>query len=176
VNTQPVSATSLTSLTTAPSIASLFHNDQRLTPTQVDQNTQVSTGFLADQVGTPLFTALQSIEAYNQGPNGPFGATLTQAQQTFLTQQLATLSTVQTNLNNVVAQNGLAQSEVSNTQDALTQQQTMVQGLIGDATQANLAQADANLQQAQLQIQAAGQVFQALNASSLLNTLTPGLA
>jgi flagellar hook-associated protein 3 FlgL len=172
VNTQPVSATSLSSLTSAPSIASLFHNDQRQISTQVDQNTSVSTGFLADQVGTPLFTALQSIEAYNQGPNGPFGATLTPAQQTFLTQQIATLNTVQTNLNNVVAQNGLAQSQVDSTQTALTSQQTMVQGLIGTATQANLAQADANLQQAQLQIQAAGQVFQALNASSLLNTLT----
>jgi|HubBroStandDraft_1064217.scaffolds.fasta_scaffold146587_1 flagellar hook-associated protein 3 FlgL len=172
VNTQPVSATSLSDLTAAPSVASLFHNDNRQISTQVDQNTTVSTGFLADQVGTPLFTALQSIEAYDQGPNGPFGTTLTSAQQTFLTQQLATLNTVSTNLNNVVAQNGLAQSEVTNTQTALTQRQTMVQGLIGTATQANLAQAATNLQQAQLSIQAAGQVFQALNSSSLLNTLT----
>ena len=52
----------------------------------------------------------------------------------------------------------------------------MLQGLVGDITTPNLAQASSNLQQAQLSIQAAGQVFQALNASSLLNTLTPGLA
>jgi flagellar hook-associated protein 3 FlgL len=176
VNTPPVSATSLSSLTAAPSIASLFHNDNRQISTQVDQNTSVSTGFLADQVGTPLFTALQSIEAYNQGPNGPFGATLTPAQQTFLTQTLATLKTVSTNLNNVVGQNGLAQAEVTNTQAALTQRQTMVQGLIGDATQPDLAKATTDLQQAQLSIQATGQVFQALKASSLLNTLSTGLA
>src|SRR5579872_3929336 len=176
VNTQPVSATSLSDLTSAPSIAGLFHNDNRQIATQVDQNTSVSTGFLADQVGTPLFTALQSIEAYNQGPNGPFGATLTQAQQTFLTQTLATLNTVSSNLNNVVAQNGLAQAEVTNTQGALTSQQTMVQGLIGTATQPDLAQAVTNLQQAQLSIQAAGQVFSALKSSSLLNTLSTGLA
>jgi flagellar hook-associated protein 3 FlgL len=176
VNTQPVSATSLSDLTSAPSIASLFHNDQRQIPTQIDQNTSVSTGFLADQVGTPLFTALQSIEAYDQGPNGPFGATLTQAQQTFLTQTLATLNTVSTNLTHVVAQNGLAQSQVTNTQSSLTSQQTMVQGLIGTATQPDLAQAATNLQQAQLSIQAAGQVFSALKASSLLNTLSTGLA
>jgi len=176
VNTQPVTATSLSSLTAAPSIASLFHNDNRQISTQVDQNTSISTGFLADQVGTPLFTALQSIEAYNQGPNGPFGATLTPAQQTFLTQTLATLKTVSTNLNNVVGQNGLAQAEVTNTQAALTQRQTMVQGLIGDATQPDLAKATTDLQQAQLSIQATGQVFQALKASSLLNTLSTGLA
>jgi flagellar hook-associated protein 3 FlgL len=176
VNTQPVSATSLSSLTSAPTIASLFHNDNRQISTQVDQNTSVSTGFLADQVGTPLFTALQAIQAHDQGPNGPFGATLTQPQQTFLTQTLATLSTVSTNLNQVVAQNGLAQAQVTNTQGALTSQQTMVQGLIGTATEPDLALAATNLQQAGLAIQAAGQVFAALNASSLLNTLTPGLA
>jgi flagellar hook-associated protein 3 FlgL len=170
VNTQPVSATSLTDLVPGP-ISGLFHNDQRQISTQVDQNTSVSTGFLADQVGTPLFTALQTIQQYVQ-TNGPFGSTLTPAQQDFLTQQLAPLNTVQTNLNNVVAQNGLAQAEVTNTQGALSQRQTMLQGLIGTATQADLAQASANLQQAQLSIQAAGQVFQALNASSLLNTLS----
>jgi flagellar hook-associated protein 3 FlgL len=104
--------------------------------------------------------------------NGAFSTPLTTGQQAFLTTQLGTLNTVQTNLNNVVAQNGLSQAEVTNTQNSLTQQQTMLQGLIGTATQANLAQASANLQQAQLSIQAAGQVFQALNASSLLNTLS----
>jgi flagellar hook-associated protein 3 FlgL len=175
VNTPPTSATSLSDLTAGPPISSLFHNDQRQLSTQVDQNTSVSTGFLADQVGTPLFNALQTIEAYNQGPNGPLTGTLTQAQQDFLTQQIGTLNTVQTNLNNVVAQNGLAQAEVTNTQGSLTQQQTMIQGLIGTATQADLAQAATNLQQAQLSIQAAGQVFQALNASSLLNTLSPSM-
>jgi len=161
VNTPPVSATSLTDLVPGP-ISSLFHNDQRQISTQLDQNTSITTGFLADQVGTPLFTALQTIQQYVQ-TNGPFGATLT----------TGTLNTVQTNLNNVVGQNGLAQAEVTNTQSSLTQQQTMLQGLIGTDTQANLAQASANLQQAQLSIQAAGQVFQALNASSLLNSLSP---
>ena len=170
VNTPPVSATSLSNLVPGP-ISSLFHNDQRTISTQLDQNTSVSTGLLADSVGTPLFTALQTIQQYVV-TNGPFGATLTTAQQSFLTAQLGGLNTVQTNLNNVVGQNGLAQAEVTNTQNSLTQQQTMLQGLIGTATQANLAQASANLQQAQLSIQAAGQVFQALNASSLLNTLT----
>ena len=174
VNTQPVSATSLSALTAAPSIASVFHNDQRQTSTQVDQNTSIPTGVLADQVGTPLFTALKTIEAYDQGPNGPLGATLTTAQQAFLTQQLATLKTVSSNLNNVVGQNGLSQAEVTNTQTSLSQRQTMLQGLIGTATQADLAKATTDLQQAQLSIQAAGQVFQALNASSLLKTLSGG--
>jgi flagellar hook-associated protein 3 FlgL len=171
VNTQPVSASTLTDLTAAPSIGSLFNNDQRGTTAQIDQNTSISTGFLANQVGTPLFQALQSIQAYAQA-NGPFTGTLTSQQATFLTTQISSLDTVQTNLNNVVAQNGQAQTAVTNAQSDLTQRQTMVQGLIGNLTEADLAQATTNLQQAGLSIQAAGQVFQALNNSSLLSSLS----
>ena len=172
VNTAATSATSLSSLTAAPSIGSLFNNDQRVASTQLDPNTNISTGFLASEVGSPLFSALQAIEAYNQGPNGPLTGTLTTTQATFLSGQIANLDTVQTNLNNVVAQNGLAQSEVTNVQSSLTSQQTMLQGLVGNITDPNLAQASTNLQQAQLSIEAAGQVFQALNSSSLLSSLS----
>ncbi|HEY1752192.1 MAG TPA: flagellin [Caulobacteraceae bacterium] len=171
VNTQPVSATSISDLTSAPSISSLFHNDQRGTTAQLDQNTSISTGFVADQVGTPLFQALQAIQAYAQGPNGPFSGTLTSQQAGFLSSQISNLDSVQTALNNVVAQNGQAQTEVTNAQASLTSRQTMLQGLIGNVTDADIAKATTNLQQAQLSIQAAGQVFQALNNSSLLNSL-----
>src|ERR1700722_2085067 len=116
VNTQPVSATSLSDLTASP-IPSLFHNDQRVTSTQLDQNTSVSTGFLASNVGTPLFQALAAIEAYNQGPNGPISGNLTTAQATFLTSQISGLDTVESNLNNVAAQNGQAQNVVTNAQN-----------------------------------------------------------
>jgi flagellar hook-associated protein 3 FlgL len=172
VNSQPVSASTLSDLTANP-VSSLFHNDQRVGATQLDQNTSISTGFLASNVGTPLFQALAAIEAYNQGPNGPITGTLTTTQASFLTSQIANLNTVQANLNNVVAQNGQAQNEVTNAQGALTQRQTMLQGLVGNITTADLAQASTNLQQAQLSIQAAGQVFQALNNSSLLGVLQP---
>jgi flagellar hook-associated protein 3 FlgL len=171
VNTQAVSAASLSDLTANP-IASLFHNDQRVTSTQLDANTSVSTGFLASDVGTPLFQALAAIEAYNQGPGGPISGNLTTAQATFLTSQISGLDTVESNLNNVAAQNGQAQNVVTNAQTDLTQRQTMLQNLVGNITSADLAQATTNLQQAQLSIQAAGQVFQALNSASLLNSLS----
>ncbi|HUZ12073.1 MAG TPA: flagellin [Caulobacteraceae bacterium] len=172
VTTPPVSASSLGDLTSGPPLSSFFHNDQRQISSQIDQNTSINSGFRADQVGTPLFAAFQAVEAYAQGPNGPFSGTLTTAQQTFLTQQLAGFKTVQTSLNEVVAQNGLMQGQVTNAQSDLGQRQTMLQGLIGGATAADLAQASTNLQQAQLSVQAAGQVFQTLKASSLLNFLS----
>ena len=171
VNTPPVSATDLASLTAAPSIASLFNNDQRQITTQVDPTTSLNTGVLASNAGTPLLQALQALEAFDQGPGGPLNGPLTDTQKTFLTQQIANLTTVQTNLNGVVAQNGLMQAEVSKAQTDLGARQTMLQGLIGDATNADLPRASANLQQAQLAIEAAGQVFQSLNAASLLAIL-----
>jgi flagellar hook-associated protein 3 FlgL len=172
VNTQATSVSTMAQLTSAPSIASLFNNDQFVASTQLNANTNISTGFLASDVGSPLMQALQAIEAYSQGPNGPFSGTLTSAQSTFLSGQIANLDSVQTNLNNIVAQNGQAQSEVTNVQSELTSQQTMLQTLVGNITTPNLAQASSSLQQAQLSIEAAGQVFQTLNASSLLNDLS----
>lgn len=171
VTTQPVSATSLAQLASGPPISSFFKNDQLQTTSQINQNTTIPTGFLASQVGTPLFTAFQSIQAYVNA-NGPFSSPLTTAQSQFLTQQLAVFQTAQTGLTNVVAQNGLLQSEVTDAQTDLNSRQTMLQGLISNITSADLPQASANLQQAQLAVEAAGQVFQSLNSTNLLSTLT----
>jgi flagellar hook-associated protein 3 FlgL len=173
VTTQPVTATSMSQLASGPALSTFFQNDQMQTTSQINQNTTINSGFLASSVGTPLFSALQAIQTY-VNTNGAFSSPLTTAQTQFLTAQISTLNTVQSNLNNIVAQNGQMQDQVTNAQTDLTSRQTMLQGLIGNITGADLAQASANLQQAQLSIQAAGQVFQALNATSLLNTLSTG--
>jgi flagellar hook-associated protein 3 FlgL len=171
VNTQPVSATSLTDLTNAPSIASLFHNDQVVQSAKISANTTVQTGFLADQLGTSLFNAFQAIEAYAQGPGGPFSGNLTPAQTAFLQSQLASFNGAATSLNTSAGKNGLLQSEVSNTQTDLGDQQTTLQSLIGNITDTNMAQAASNLQQAQLALQASAKIFSNLANSSLVTLL-----
>jgi flagellar hook-associated protein 3 FlgL len=170
-NTLPVTATNLTDLTAAPSIAAVFTNTQHVTQTQVTANTSVQTGFLADQLGTPLFTALKAIEAYNQGPNGPFSGNLTAAQQTFLEGQIASLNAAATGLTTATSQNGEAQAEVASAQTSLSNQQTTLSGLIGDITNVDLAKASSDLAQAQLAVQASSRVFEALQGSSLLSVL-----
>ena len=171
-STKPVSAQNLSDLTAAPSIASLFANGPHVATTQVTASTSVQTGQLASTLGTPLFTALQAIEAYNQGPNGPLTGTLTSAQETFLQGQLASLTSAATGLTTAQAQNGLAQQEVTNAQTQLGDQQTTLSGLIGNITQTNLAQASSQLAAAQLAVQASSRVFEALQSSSLLSVLT----
>ena len=75
-STPPVSAASLTDLTTN-GVAASFQNDQSKTVSRLDDNTTVTTGVLASDVGTPLYTAMQQIQAYSAGPNGPLTGTLT---------------------------------------------------------------------------------------------------
>lgn len=174
VNTAPVSATDLSSLATASPLSSVFQNGSLTPSAQIDSSTTVKTGFLADQVGTPLFTALQAIAAYDQGPNGPFGATLTAPQVTFLQGQIASLNTASSGIVNLQGQNGLMQNQVTGAQTDLTGQQTTLKTMIGGTTNADLAQAAANLQQAQLAIQASAQVFQSLKADSLASLLPVG--
>jgi flagellar hook-associated protein 3 FlgL len=172
VTTPPVNVNSLAALGAAPSIASIFQNDQHVATSQINQNTTVQTGFLASQLGTNLMGALQAIQNFSTGPNGPFTGTLTAAQTSFLQGEIATLNGATSALNTSAAQNGLVQSQVADAQTDLTNQQTTLGTMIGGITNANVAQVSANLQQAQLAIQASAQVFLALNNSSLLNVLT----
>ena len=68
VNTQPVSATSLSDLTANPISEPVPQRPARRPRPSSTRTPAVSTGFLASNVGTPLFQALAAIEAYNQGP------------------------------------------------------------------------------------------------------------
>jgi len=172
VNTPPVSVSSMTALGAAPSVASVFQNDQTISSAKVSPNTTVQTGFLANQLGTPLMTALQAIQTYANGPNGPFTGALTTNQIAFLTSQIATLNSAASALTTTAAQNGGIQSQVSNVQNDLTDQQSTLATMIGNIADANVAQVSSNLQQAQLAMQASAQVFLALQNSSLLTVLT----
>jgi flagellar hook-associated protein 3 FlgL len=172
INTQPVTATTLAGLTAGPPIASFFQNDQFKTQSQVDDSTTLTTGVLADQVGTPALNAFQSIEAFNQGASGPFNGTLTPAQRTFLESQLATWDQVHTGVVNVTAQNGMVQQRLDSVGTDLTSRQNTLATMIGGITDADMAKASADQQMAQLSFQAAAQVFQTLKNSSLLSLLS----
>ncbi len=173
VNTKATTATSLGDLTAAPSIASLFQNDQLKVSNRLDESTSIQTGFLADQIGTPLYQAFQGVEAFDQGANGPFNGTLTTAQRQYLTGVLANFDTVHDNLIKVAGQNGLLQKETETAQKDLSSRQTLLTNMVGDITDVNMAEAVSRLQQAQVSVQAAAQVFGALKGASLLEILTP---
>jgi flagellar hook-associated protein 3 FlgL len=171
INTAPVSAQQLSNLTSGPTIASWFHNDNYVTQATIDDNTQLNTGQLASSIGTNFLTGLQTIEAYHQAGTGPLNGVLTPAQQTFLQQQLATWDQVAQGITTITAQNGAAQNRVDAVNTDITNRQTSLASMMGGITDADMAKAASSLQMAQTSFQAAAQVFQSLSQSSLLNYL-----
>jgi flagellar hook-associated protein 3 FlgL len=175
INTQPVTASQMTDLTAGspplPAISGFFQNDAHITQAKLDDTTTVTTGQLASNLGTPLLTEFQAIQAYNDGPSGPLTGTLNAAQQAFLTQEMQNFTTIATNLTQATAQNGLVQDQVAQVGKNLTTQQNTLTSMIGNITDADMAKAATDLSNAQLTVQASAKVLQALQSDSLLQLL-----
>ncbi|HEY0650589.1 flagellin [Phenylobacterium sp.] len=171
VDTRPVTVTSLSQLTAGPPISSFFLNDQFQVTAKLDEATTVNTGFLADDIGTAMMQAFQAFQAFQEGASGPFVGQMTDAQRAFLEGQLADWDTVRSNVTNLAAQNGTNQKRLDTIAEDLQSRANALAGMLGDITDADMAQAAADLQTAQLSVQSAAYVFQALKESSLLNVL-----
>lgn len=169
VDTRPVTATTLTDLTAGPPITSFFKNDTFKVTAKLDEATTVTTGILADDLGTDLLNAFKTFQTFNAGT--PFTGALTQAQQTFLEGQLASWDTVRSDIVNTTAYNGVNQKRLETIADDIQSRQNSLAGMLGDITDADMAKAAAELQQAQLAVQSAAYVFQSLQESSLINLL-----
>ena len=171
VDTRPVTVTTLSQLTAGPPISSFFQNDQFKVTAKVDEATTITTGLLANDIGTDMLTAFQTFQAFNEGPNGPFTGAMTDAQRVFLEGQLAVWDDVRSDVTNLAAYNGTNQKRLDTVGEDLVSRQNSLAGMIGEITDADMAQAAAELQTAQLSVQSAAYVFQALKDSSLLNVL-----
>lgn len=172
IDTLPVSATALADLTNpAYVISDFFHNDEFLTQAKVDDSTTVTTGLLADDLGTDLLTAFKEIQAFNETVDGPFQGNLTDNQRTFLEGVMATWDSVHKDLINHTARNGMVQTRVDSVKADLASRKISLAGMMGGITDADPAEAATALQQAGVAVQAAAQVFLSLQNSSLLNVL-----
>ncbi len=175
--TKPFTAASLSDLVATPPAAnppvSSFFTNGNLTPTnRIDDTTSIQTGFLASNVGQQLMQVFQDIQTFQTGANGNLGGQLTAAQQTFLQTEIGNLSGVVTSTTATTAQGGDIQSRVEAATTTQTDRQTTLTNVLGDITDVNVAQAAANLSQAQSAVQASAQVFLTLKGMSLLNYLT----
>ena len=171
VDTRPVTATSLSQLTAGPPISSFFLNDQFQVTAKLDEATTVNTGYLADDIGTAMMQAFQAFQAFEEGAGGPFVGQMTDAQRVFLEGQLDDWDAVRSDVTNLAAQNGTNQKRLDTIAADLESRANALAGMLGDITDADMAQAAADLQTAQLSVQSAAYVFQALKESSLLNVL-----
>ncbi len=168
----PVKVTSMSQLTALTASTDAFTNGTTKKTSKIDPNTTIQTGFLASDLGGAMMSFYKDIQAYNDDPaTGPFGDTLTDTQKTWLTARVADLTKAYNGTLNQQALNGTLQKRVESTQGALTNQASSLSSMVNSKTQADLASAYSDLQQAQVSVQASAQVLQVLNSSSLLNLL-----
>lgn len=172
VDIQPVTAQTLTDLT-APlaTIPGFFQNDDFKVKAKLDDATQVTTGILAEELGTDLLTAFRDLQGFHEGGSGPFGGPLTAAQETFLTAQLQVWQGVGQGLVDQASKNGMVQKRVEDVGDDLVRRRDTMAAMVGNIVDADMAEAAAQLKQAELSVAAAAQVFATLRDSSLLNLL-----
>jgi len=138
---------------------------------KLDEATTINTGVLADDIGTAMLQAFKDFQTFNQGAQGPFGGALTDAQRQFLEGELQKWDTVRSDVTNLAAYNGSNQKRLETIAADLQTRGNSLASMMGDITDADMAQAAAELQTAQLSVQSAAYVFQALKESSLLNIL-----
>lgn len=169
-DTAPVASTNMGDLAAPATVADQFNNDSTIISNRLDETTTMDTGFLASDLGDQLFTTMKAIRDYTDA-NGPFSSPLTTAQKSFLTTQLAGMDNAVDDLTDATARNGLMQKRLESAQADLEGRSSTLQGLVGDITDINMAEAISKLQAAQVSVQAAAQVFQSLSGSSLLNIL-----
>ncbi|CAN5329539.1 flagellin [soil metagenome] len=169
--TKPIASDQLSDIPTGP-ISTLFNNDSHKAQARIDDNITLTTGVLASDAGTPLFSALQQVVAFNNGPGGPFSGKLTSAQETFLNGLLPTLQAAGSTAIGTVAANAVSQKRVETAQAQLANRKTATDTLVGKTAEADPAKAAIDLNLATTALQASAQVFAVLKGSSLLNVLT----
>lgn len=171
VDTDPVNIKTLNDLGAAATVSSVFDNTKVKATARVDEGNPVEIGFLADDIGTNILTVIKSIKDFNDGASGPFGATLTTAQKSFLQGTIASITSAADGINTIVGKNGLIQNRVENAQSRAEDQQLLLKQVVGDIEDADLAAAATRLSQAQTAVEASARTFSILSNLSLLNFL-----
>lgn len=171
--TAPVTVTSLSQLAALPDVSGAFANGDLKKSVQVADGVTVPYGVTASDVGTGLMQALQSLAQFDAGPDGDLSnsQSLSEAQNTYLTNAISTVTTVASGLNAVTASNGYVANRLSDAQTQQSSMSTLYSGFASNIQDTDMAAAATQLSLNQTQLQAALQVTAGLNQLSLLNYL-----
>lgn len=172
-STTPIDATNLTELLAAPTVSSLFNNDDLKTASRVAEGTTLETGFLADELGSDVVSILRSIQAFHTTPgSGPLSGRLTEDQKAFLSARISELEQAGTAMIDKIARTGSLANQVESVASGHEAQKIALDELLADRTDANMAEAITDLQLSEVAIQASAQVINQLRQVSLLNYLS----
>lgn len=166
-----VNGSQLSDLVAAATASDVFQNNALQKQVRVDTNIMIEIGVLADDVAGELFGRLKAIADFDAGGGGPLSGKLTQAQQNFLTGELAALSQAAENAVANTARNG---RQIEQAEGALVRHEATdvyVKGLISDIEDVDIAEAITRLNQDQLATEAALNTIAQLSNLTLLNYL-----
>ena len=169
----PLNVTSLSQLAALPSAGAAFSNGTMKKSVMVGDGQSVQVGVLASDVASGLIQTLKDIAGFDAGPSGNFAATstLTQAQNTFLTNEIPTSISAATTVNNAAAANGFAYNQLTDASDQQSTLSTLYKGFVSNIEDVDMPTAISQLNQNQTALQAAMQVTAQLNQVTLLNYL-----
>jgi len=169
----PVSVSSLAGLLPLASASQAFANGDLKKSVQVADGVTVSYGMTASDIGADLMQALKDIANFDAGGTGNFNAatSLSAAQNTFLSNTIAQVTTASTNLNATTASNGYVSNRLTDAQSQQDSLNTVYKKFTSDIQDTNMAEAATRLSLNQTQLQAALQVTAGLHQLSLLNYL-----
>ena len=147
----------------------LFGNDTIKAVARVDEGVTVETGELASEIAAPLMERFAAFQARLDG--GGFSSPLTEDDRAFLGEALRTLAVGTEPVTAAIVRTGAAAKSVENAQKHLDDRSVALEGLLGERTEVDMAQALTELQHAQVAVQATAQVVSQLRGSSLLQLL-----
>lgn len=165
--TKPLPIDRLTDLSAPVVVSELYQDDLFKVSARVDDSTEIEFGVLAKELTQDMMEKFQTLQDAGTPYNGP----ITPAQQLELEQAMRDWEGVRASVTSVTARNGLLQKRVDEVRDDLVSRDNMLTGMMGDITDADMASVAAELEQAQISVQAAAHVFKTLQDSSLLNFL-----
>jgi flagellar hook-associated protein 3 FlgL len=165
--TQPLPVDQLSDLSAPVVVAELYQDDLFKASAKIDDSTEIEVGVLAKELTLEMMELFQTL----QDAPVPYDGPITPAQQTDLEQAMRDWEGVRASVTLTTARNGMLQKRVDEVRDDLVSRDNMLTGMMGDVTDADMASVAAELEQAQISVQAAAHVFKTLQDSSLLNLL-----
>jgi flagellar hook-associated protein 3 FlgL len=172
-NTPPLNVTSLSQLAALPTVSGAFSNGTLRKSVMVGDGQSVQVGMLASDIGSDLMQTLKDLASFDAGPSGNLASAtnLTQAQNTFLSNEIPVSITAATNINSAAAANGYVYNQLKDASDNQSALSTLYKGFVSNIEDVDMPTAISRLNQNQVALQAALQVTSQLNQISLLNYL-----
>lgn len=166
----PITSNSLTDLAANP-LADAMEEGADPQLMRIEENRTVPAGLVADDVISLAMASLKRLAEMDEGPDGPFGGDLTDAQKQAITSELTSLSQAFDHILSRQSENGRLAKDVDNASTRLTSQLNALDEAVGGIVNVDLAEVAVRLNQAQFAYESSASIFNVLRNLSLLNVL-----